>query len=113
MRVYQEFKLWSIPKDISKDSTPKFIKISIEIIIVCFCSRPEDGIDSVRVECTFQNYPADNNTLELAERTLNALLLASARDGMIFFNNSGALSGKLKYYLWQKFVLAPSSPMQY
>ena len=56
-------------------------------------SRPEDTFDTIRVECILQNYPADNNTLQLAEMGLNGVI-ATLSSASIFINSSEIISGK-------------------
>lgn len=57
-------------------------------------SRPEDSLDSIRVECLLQNIPADNNTLQLAEIGLNGVVSATSALS-IFVNDSDVISGKI------------------
>ena len=56
-------------------------------------SRPGDSFDSVRAECIIRNYPADNNTLQLAEIAVAGIALRLS----IVIENSSVISGEWQY----------------
>lgn len=53
-------------------------------------SRPGDPFDSVRAECIIRNYPADNNTLQLAEMAVAGV---ASRLSFVVIDNSSVSSG--------------------
>lgn len=66
------------------------------------CSRPEDSADFIRAECIIRNYPAINNTLQLAEMGLNGVINAFTD---IYVIGSDAISGKLNTIYLSAFLL--------
>ena len=91
VRLGRESKLLSAVKDISKIMCIRTLNLSL--ITEYRCSRPEDGLDSIRVECTLQNYPADSDTLQLAQLGLGGLI-STLSSLSLFVNASDVISGK-------------------
>ena len=60
------------------------------MLILYNFSRPEDPVDSIRAECIIQNYPADNNTLQLAEM---AVIGIASRLFFIVIDGTSVTSG--------------------
>lgn len=90
MRVNLEFSWLTATKDHRKGSVLKRVHDIINTTDPY--SRLEDSLDSIRVECIIQNYPIDNNTLQLAEMGAFGTI-GSFSDASFFVNNSEVISG--------------------
>ena len=55
------------------------------------CSRPEDGFNTIRVECIVSNYPASNDTFQITETAAREFI--AAFEIPIYVNNSDVVSG--------------------